>query len=284
MRRIIRATFQVREAVRAIALATIGASIALIIFFVFFEHWGEEFTSGRVPTLFYEQAQQEDVLRKYINVFGVAHNSGGTVRSTRKALAHGADVIEIDVSSVDGVLVSAHFPPLPLIGRRLFRGPSLAEVWDVASEADVIKLDLKESSDSFLRSVFSFINERSGQEVIVTSRNERVLFEFKRNAPHVIRLLSVGSRRELSNMQNRADIVQLIDGVSIHHRLLTYEVTEWLRQQNLLILAWTVNDIDRVAELVKMGVDAITTDNLGILELLGGQQRREAWLRDRVRR
>lgn len=180
--------------------------------------------------------------------------------------------------------MSAHFPPLPLIGRRLFRGPSLAEVWDVASEADVIKLDLKESSDSFLRSVFSFINERSGQEVIVTSRNERVLFEFKRNAPHVIRLLSVGSRRELSNMQNRADIVQLIDGVSIHHRLLTYEVTEWLRQQNLLILAWTVNDIDRVAELVKMGVDAITTDNLGILELLGGQQRREAWLRDRVRR
>lgn len=284
MRRIACVTFHVRAAVRVVALAVSGASIALIIFFVFFEHWGEEFTSGRVPVLFYEQLQHQDMLTKYKNVFGVAHNSGGTVRSTRKALAHGADVIEIDVSSMDGVLVSAHFPPLPLIGRRLFRGPSLAEVWDAAGDADVIKLDLKESSDSFLGLVFSFLNERSGQEVIVTSRNERVLLEFHRNAPHVIRLLSVGNRRELRDVQNRADIIQLIDGISVHHRLLTYEITEWLRQQNLLILAWTVNDIDRVAELVEMGVDAITTDNLGILELLGGQQRREAWLRDRVRR
>ncbi len=65
---------------------------------------------------------------------------------------------------------------------------------------------------------------------------------------------------------------------------MTEETGRWLESTGLLVLAWTVNDLARLNELVQLGVDAITTDNLAIMELLGGQQRQEAWLGDRVRK
>jgi glycerophosphoryl diester phosphodiesterase len=36
-----------------------------------------------------------------------------------------------------------------------------------------------------------------------------------------------------------------------------------------LILAWTVNDGQRLSQLVRLGVDGITTANLAILRALG---------------
>jgi len=39
-------------------------------------------------------------------------------------------------------------------------------------------------------------------------------------------------------------------------------------RHKLLILAWTVNDSQRLNELVRLGVDGITTANLAILQAL----------------
>jgi glycerophosphoryl diester phosphodiesterase len=63
--------------------------------------------------------------------------------------------------------------------------------------------------------------------------------------------------------------------VSIRETLLDEETVDWLKEQELLILAWVVDDGFRMNELVEMGVDAITTDNLAIMELLGGGERGE---------
>jgi glycerophosphoryl diester phosphodiesterase len=42
----------------------------------------------------------------------------------------------------------------------------------------------------------------------------------------------------------------------------------WAHRHKLLILAWTVNDSQRLNELVRLGVDGITTANLAILQAL----------------
>lgn len=273
-----------RRIVNLAALSVITLSVAVLGVFVFLAEWGEEYTSGRIPTQFYARLEQDQLLDDYQQVFGVAHNSGGTLAATKEALAHGADVIEIDVVSMNGTLYAAHASPLRWLGPRVFRGPTLAAVWEAAAEADVIKLDLKESSAGYLDLLFAFLAERRDHEVIVATGNERVLAAFETRAPWVIRLLSVGSQRRLRQLQRRPDLAARIDGVTIRERLVTEETGRWLESAGLLVLAWTVNDLERVNELVHLGVDAITTDNLAIMELLGGHQRREAWLRDRVRR
>jgi hypothetical protein len=40
-------------------------------------------------------------------------------------------------------------------------------------------------------------------------------------------------------------------------------------------MAWTVNDVKRADKLIKLGASVITTDNLAIMEALGGPKRRE---------
>ena len=273
-----------RATIARASVVVIAVAALLLVVFVFFAPWGEEFTSGRVPTQFYARLEREGVLDHYRAVFGVAHNSGGTLGATTEALAHGADVIEIDVVSLDGTLYSAHVPPLPIVGNRFFRGPSLAEVWDTAAEADVIKLDLKESSPAYLDLLFAFLAARPDREVIIVTGNERALATFNERFPRAVPLLSVGSNRRLRDLRRQPDLVALVDGVTIRQGLLDADTAAWLEESGLLVRAWTVNDLERLNELVGMGVDAITTDNLAIMELLGGERRGEAWLRDRVRR
>jgi hypothetical protein len=63
--------------------------------------------------------------------------------------------------------------------------------------------------------------------------------------------------------------------VSIRQSLLNTDSASQLRDLELIIVAWTVNDLTRVNELVRLGVDGITTDNLAIMKLLGGQRKGE---------
>src|SRR5262245_49422969 len=104
----------------------IVASIATLGFFIAFEDAAERYTAGERPALYYA-AIGDARLDDYSRVFGVAHNSGDSIGATRRALQHGADVIEIDVVAYRGVLYAAHHAPLPRIGGQVFRGPTLAD-------------------------------------------------------------------------------------------------------------------------------------------------------------
>jgi glycerophosphoryl diester phosphodiesterase len=42
----------------------------------------------------------------------------------------------------------------------------------------------------------------------------------------------------------------------------------WVHAHGLVILAWTVNDSEHFNQLVRLGVDGITTGNLAILRAL----------------
>jgi len=229
---------------------------------------------GEQPIQFY-LSLDGDLLDDYSEVIVVAHNSGDRVTTTREALAHGAEVIEIDVVSVSGGLYAAHAAPPPFITRHIYQGPPLYSMWVAAAEAEAIKLDLKETSPRYVNLVIRFLTTHhttdDERRVIASTRNRYVLESIHTRAPNVILLLSVGTPAQFDALTRDPALVEMIDGVTIRHTLVDEERMMWLRENGLITFAWTVNDLSRTNELVKLGVNGITTDNLAIMELLGGR-------------
>jgi hypothetical protein len=122
----------------------------------------QRYTGAAPPAQFYQKVQLEPTLdRDYKHVLGVAHNAGNNLGTLAKALRYGADVIEFDVISARGRLVAGRNQPLPRLARQVFRGPTLAEGWDRAAAADVVKLDLKQADRGFLDDLVGFVAPRA---------------------------------------------------------------------------------------------------------------------------
>jgi len=279
----VKATVWLPSDVRGRVIAVSIVCCVTTLFVIAFMRADEgEFTTGRLPVQFYRELEAQGLLDDYVGVFAIAHNSGDSLVATREAIDHGADVIEIDVASIGSELYAAHRSPLPLVGRRLFRGPTLADVWGAATAVEVVKLDLKESSPRFVNLLLDFLHEREPRETVVVSPSLRVLGAVEVGAPHAVRVLTVADGRRLDELLRNPAITDVIDGVSVAHAALTAGRIAALRERGLLTFAYTVNDLDRLNELVIQGVDAVSTDNLAIMELLGGPRLGEARLRDRA--
>lgn len=260
-----------RWAAAILSVLAMLASVTLLAMFIVNPDGSEEFTVSRRPTLFhqvFENDQREFLDDTYQRVIGSAHNSGGRIEATLQAIIFGADVIEVDVVQLDGQLHAAHTPPLPLIGPRFFRGPTLEEVWTASYRAGALKLDLKESSPDYVELVARFLETRPlHREVMVASRSPQVLATLRERAPEAILLLSVPSDDAFRDLQADPPLQALIDGVTMRESLLDIDVVTWLTEEELIVFAWTVNDIGRANELIRLGVDGITTDNLALLSL-----------------
>jgi glycerophosphoryl diester phosphodiesterase len=228
---------------------------------------------GRRPSQFYSQLPG-DVRLGGAHVLAVAHNAGDDEAATSLAIAHGADVVEIDVMPIDGRLYAAHDAQpswMPLS----YRGPSLSQAWARTRSAQFVQLDLGDSSVSTLRLLETFlIKHDDGRRVFVSTRNYQALERLEETAPHVVRFLSIGNLSGLQALLDNPDRAKMINGVSIRADLLTLETTDWLKDRGLLIYAWTVNDVTKLNALVGLGVDAITTDNLAILDAMRVAERK----------
>lgn len=275
-----RAANILRLSIVLLTCLVIGGSIAMLGKLIIDPNGSEEFTVGRRPTLYYEVFENEERAfpdSSYADVVGVAHNSGGRIEATLEAIIFGADVIEVDVVSIDGTLYSGHSPPIPFIGPRFFRGPSLEQIWAASYRADALKLDLKESSPAYVELVAEFLVSRPlNRDIIVASRSPQALATLRERAPDAILLLSVSTEEELTALQTNGALQRTIDGVTVRESLVDATMVSWLSERDLRIFAWTVNDLGRVNTLIQLGVDGITTENLGLLTLLGGQQQSES--------
>lgn len=257
-----------------LACMLISSSLYLIVLFIVHPDGAEAWTIGRRPTQYFSDLDHDQRVfsdAAYGAIFGVAHNSGGSVDATLEALVYGADIIEVDVVGLDGVLYSAHDPPLPFLGQRWFRGPRLDRIWAASSGADAVKLDLKEDSPAFVRLVGDFLEFRAPyRPVIVSSRSHWVLHYVHSRVPDAILLLSVSDERGLESMRDNTSLMERIDGITVRHTILNAENASWINEYGLLMFAWTVNDLERTNELMRLGVDGITTDNLALVSLFAG--------------
>jgi hypothetical protein len=207
--------------------------------------------------------------QRYQQVLGIAHNAGNHADTAKAALGAGADVIEIDVVEARGILVAGRNQPLPRVAGQLFRGLSLEQAWSIASSADTIKLDLKRDDPAFLDKLVDFLRSRVGAEpTMISSRDARSLRLLHVRLPSVTLLLSAGHPEDIQRLRNDASLQRVVDGVSLYQGQVEPGLVSWLHQRGLLVIAWTVNDTARVTELVRIGVDGVTTANLAILRAL----------------
>lgn len=225
-------------------------------------------TVGMAPAQFYLPFDGEAAASS--GMITIAHNAGDRRATTETALAHGADVVEVDVVSIGGVLYAAHDQPNQRVGSVTFRGPTLSSIWDLVDGQARIELDLKDSSRSYLRLVIHFLKDRGGgANVIISSRSPTALATLREMLPDATLVYSVNNALALQYMLANDTLLESIDGVSIRASLLNEDSMKALKSHDLLVLAWTVNDFATVDYLVDLGVDGVATDNLAILEQYG---------------
>jgi hypothetical protein len=233
-------------------------------------------TAGVIPP-HYVSDFDADPLDNYNGTHGIAHNSGDSVDKIIRAVGAGAHGIEIDVILYRGDLYARHNLPVTVFGEFGFRPVTLAEAWE-AAETELVQLDLKSTTPTFLARVVSFLeaHENDQRIVLVSSWDPQVLAYFQEHVPWVGRLLSIGSVEDYESFVGglaRYESTGLLNGVTIQHELLERSVVTLLQEHGLLTFAWTVEHLSRVNELTMLGVDAIVTDDLAILSLI--RNRRE---------
>jgi len=245
--------------------------VAVVVAVILAWPYAQRYTGAAPPDQFYKQVKLEPALdRDYRRVLGVAHNAGNNLGTLATALRYGADAIEIDVISARGRLVAGRNQPLPRLARRVFRGPTLAEAWDRAAAADVVKLDLQQSDREFLGDLVAFLTPREkSRRVMISSGDAGALQYLRSRLPDVTMLLSVASPDAVHQLLSDPALQKAIGGASVFQGLVDANLVSWLHLHKLLILAWTVNYSQRFNELVRLHVDGITTANLAILKAVG---------------
>ncbi len=270
----------IRWIVAGVLALILTGSFTLLAVLLLRPEIGDELTGGLIPPQYFADFHPEDVIytdAQYRSVWTVAHNSGDQINTVVTGLLYGADIIEMDVVAVDGALYSAHKPPLPFLDYRWFRGPQLAMVWAASGDARGFMLDLKQDDQEFVDLVIDYINSKpETRPFFVASRNPRVLRQIDQRAPQAVLLMSIPDRKGLDDLLSNDSLLNVVDGVTIRHDQITEETASRMNDNDLMIFAWVVNDLTRVNRLLELGVDGITSDNLAILQLLGGQSEPDA--------
>ncbi|MBX3069547.1 MAG: glycerophosphodiester phosphodiesterase [Thermomicrobiales bacterium] len=273
--------FRHRRIQRIVALGmllVILVNAGFLGFNLFFPDPVSRLTEGVIPRQYYSQFDA-DPLPSYDGTYGIGHNTGDSIDKITAAIEAGAQGIEIDVIAYRGDLYARHNLPVTVFGEFGFRPVKLEEAWEAAT-TEVVQLDLKDTSVSFLNNLSRFLDRHQEDKriVLVSSWDLDVLRSIQESNPWVGRLLSIGSQEQFDSVLVSYDEIQqnrLINGVTIRHDLLDAPTVFWLKERTLLIFAWTVESLSRVNELTLLGIDAVVTDNLAILNLLRARQESE---------
>ncbi len=252
-----------------VSRVTCVVCVAILAWFAAFDAQAERVTAGRTPAEF-QRRLDPSLTRSYPAAVGVAHNAGDELSTATEAAAYGADAIEIDVrSDGGGELFASHDAPLPFLEDVVFRGPSLQQAWDVAQLRGTVLLHLKEHSPAYLAHVRAFLLARPRRRVIIQTDDRGSLLWLQRRLPWTERLDLVLGRGQLDDLRTDARLRAAIDGVSVRNRFVTPSLLAWLRRRRLTTFVWTVNDEQRMNQLLEQGVHGIITDRLDIVRLLG---------------
>jgi glycerophosphoryl diester phosphodiesterase len=154
----------------------------------------------------------------------------------------------------------------------MFAGRTLEEGWAEAQAAPVVKLDLQQNDTATLDALAAFLSAQpAARPVMVSSRDPAALLHLRPRLTGASLLLSLPFPDALQRVRSDPALVDAIDGVTVFHSLVDRGLMQWARANGLVVLAWTVNDGQRVHELLELGVDGITTQNLAVLEALSGR-------------
>ncbi len=214
-------------------------------------------------------------------VTAIAHRAPADVPACAALAAAGADVFEIDVQAFGADLISSHFLPVhPRLrvlrrdrSRFTVRRRAAAEVDLTAAIAAVpplarILLDLKRDVGTPALDLVDLL-------VRADPDRERCLVSTKGwHTLDALRAAGFGTWRTIADPGSLATVLAgatlADDAVTVRHSLLTAEVITRLRDKVPAVMCWTVNDPRRASELIRAGVDGITSDSAAVLRLVAG--------------
>jgi len=198
----------------------------------------------------------------------IAHAAGNTVRSTRVAIADVADFLEVDLFVHRGRFEARHerrMYPLPLLFEKWYvrwapRSPfSLVDLLRESAGQVRVFLDLKNGGSTAAALVREALDAVPRAALVASSQHWPILRAVERACPGIDLFYSVDVQAKLDLMLSVAGRDLRPRGVSCNHRLLTPARISRLHEAGLQVVGWTVDDLDRVRELIAWGVDGITT-------------------------
>jgi glycerophosphoryl diester phosphodiesterase len=206
----------------------------------------------------------------------VAHRAGNDLGALRAAEALGVDMVEADLHLFGGRIEVRHLKtvgPLPILWDRWWVASpftprmTLQQLIAAAAPATQLLLDLKGPRVALARATRDIVvAECAGRRVTVCARNWRLLRPF-RDAPGVRIAHTVATAGRLRAFPRVARDAQV---VSIDHRLLTPAALPGIPQLAPLVLAWGVDDLERMRELHDAGVGGFITSQMHVLRAILG--------------
>lgn len=209
------------------------------------------------------------------------HAPENTLASVRKAIALGADWIEIDVYWVDGKLVVFHDDRLErttngegLLSSHSFdylrsldagdgeQIPTLAEVFEIAAGQIGINVELKGPGTA--EPVVQFLQNGQVQER-GANLSQVLLSSFRQDELRLVQQLDAAIQLGALFVELTADAIeqaQALGAWSIHSskEAVTAEFVAASHAAGFQVLVFTVNEVSEMKRLKAMGVDGIFTD------------------------
>lgn len=198
----------------------------------------------------------------------IAHAAGNSEAAALAALPDGPDFLEVDIWTHNDLLEARHERaayPLPVWFEKWYlklapRQPfSLAGLLTTLRSQAAILLDMKNGGERAAIMLRDSIQAAPGVIVAASSQSWTSLRWIAHYCPGVDLFYSIDTTAKLDLFISVSERDRRPRGVSCKHTLLTREIVEFLHSRGLLVIAWTVDDLDRARELAAMGVDGLTT-------------------------
>ena len=209
---------------------------------------------------------------------GAKGHPENTIPSFEAALEQGADGMELDIrQSGDGQLIVVHSP---VVGGLLVKSTpfeefrNLGDGYEIPLFEDVLKqfssrtfLDIELKGTGFEVQAIELIRQHTViKDVMISGLRTDILDKVHEVQPD-IRLGFIYNRTQDEGSRHNSPI----DYVIPQFRLASRELIEEVHDEDLRVIAWTVNDEAEMRRLVSLGVDGIITDEPGLLASVLGR-------------
>lgn len=247
---------------------------------------------------FLGKSQMDDHLKHKRETLRIAHGYGNSREWIRQALRIEPSAIESDLWYKDGQIFLRHERRAPLVPILYDQRPDRRKVdgrfvvplgpWYIRPDLDPLTLDgmLEEMGNrcglfldfkgnyndatghEFVKRTLAGLKEYSLPREPIFTGNWLLLNRIKAEAQDSKVYYSLGNLKDWPALLDLVTTGANIDGVSIRAHLLSEERARILKQQNIEIVCWTVNDPGEATRLIDLGADGIVSDDLMLLDSL----------------
>jgi glycerophosphoryl diester phosphodiesterase len=200
----------------------------------------------------------------------IAHGGGNSTERVMSYREISADYLEVDLWVHHGRFEARHerrvrYTPILFEKwylRRIGAHYGLVEMLEAAADTDAgIFLDIKNGGAQAAEILRATVEEVSGAppRIVASSQQWKALRAIRELCPEVDAFYSIDVAAKLDLFLAVSERDERPRGISCRHTLLTRDVVRRLHERGLLVVAWTVDDIERARELASWGVDGLTT-------------------------